>query len=351
MNLDDSRPLPPGAAFDLPALWNYLKKNAPGIGEILQVRQFTGGYSNLSYSLQTIDRDYVLRRPPPGAAIRSGHDMAREFRVLDLLQGNFARAPKPVLYCADASVLGSPFYLMEHVPGLILRPSNILSLNFAPAQLRIISTSLVDNLVELHALDIESTGLIQLGRPDGYVERQIEGWIARYGQAETDKIGAMNALANWIVAHPPVSQEPTLLHNDYKFDNVVLDSEDPAQVRGILDWEMATVGDPLMDVGAMLAYWMEAGDGDTARQYNVTWLPGQLSRQEVADHYARKSGRYLSGILFYYVFGLFKNAVIAQQIYARWKQGHSQDPRFEQLLPLVVELAEKAERAIVSGRL
>ena len=351
MNQDDPQPLLPGAHFDLPALRAFLQKNAPGMGAIRQVTQFTGGYSNLTYCLHTEERDYVLRRPPPGANIRSGHDMAREFRVLSLLQGHYAPAPRPMLYCEDASVLGAPFYLMERLPGIILRPSNVLAMDLSPELLRNIAGGVVDNLVALHALDIEATGLVQLGHPEGYVERQVEGWIKRYRLAETDVLPAMNALAEWIATHPPVSQEPTLLHNDYKFDNVLLDPDDLTRVQGVLDWEMATVGDPLMDVGAMLAYWMEAGDGDTARHYNVTWLPGQPTRQEVADRYARQSGRYLSGIMFYYVFGLFKNAVIAQQIYARWKQGHSQDPRFGRLLPLVTELAEKAERAVVTGRL
>ncbi len=351
MNLDDPQPLHPGHPFNLPALREFLQKNAPGIAPVQKVTQFTGGYSNLTYCLHTTDRDYVLRRPPPGANIRSGHDMAREFRVLSLLQGHYAQVPEPVLFSEDASILGAPFYLMERVPGIILRPSNILALQPSPELLRTTATSLVDNLVAIHALPIEFTGLIQLGRPENYVERQVEGWIKRYRQAETEAIGAMNAVADWIVGHPPVSHEPTLLHNDYKFDNVLLDPDNLSQIRGVLDWEMATVGDPLMDVGAMLAYWMEDRDGPSARLYNVTWLPGMLTRQEVADRYARQSGRYLSGIMFYYVFGLFKNAVITQQIYNRWKQGHSQDPRFGKLLPLITELAEKAEQAIFTGRL
>ena len=351
MYLDQPQPVASGEALPVPALQAFLQKNAPGIGDITGVTQFTGGFSNLTYCLHTAERDYVLRRPPPGTTIRSAHDMAREFRVLNLLKGHYAPAPVPVLYCPDASLIGAPFYLMERIPGTILRPSNTPQMNLAPELLRHIANSLVDNLVALHALPIEETGLARLGRPEGYVERQVEGWAKRYRQAETETIGAMDRVAAWIAGHLPVSPEPTLLHNDYKFDNVLLDPNDLTRIRGVLDWEMATVGDPLMDVGAMLAYWMEAGDGDMARRYNVTWLPGQPTRQEVADRYARQSGRYLSGIMFYYVFGLFKNAVIAQQIYARWKQGHSQDARYGRLLPLVIELAEKAERAINSGRL
>ncbi len=349
--LDQPQPLYADNTIDLPQLRAFLQEEAPAIDKIWSVSQFTGGFSNLTYCLHTAEKDYVLRRPPQGAAIQSAHDMAREFRVLTLLQGHYQPVPVPVLYCENPAIIGAPFYLMERLPGVILRPSNTPQMNLAPALLRQIASSLVDNLVALHALDIEATGLAQLGRPEGYVERQVEGWTKRYRLAETDSIPAMNNMAAWIAQHIPVSQEPTLLHNDYKFDNVILDPNDLTQVRGVLDWEMATVGDPLMDVGAMLAYWMEAGDGESARHYNITWLPGQPTRQEVADHYARQSGRYLSGIMFYYVFGLFKNAVIAQQIYARWKKGHSQDARFGRLLPLVVELAERAEKTLNTGRL
>lgn len=351
MELDQPQPLYSNEAINLPGLQAFLDERAPYIGKVWSVSQFGGGFSNLTYCLHTVGRDYVLRRPPQGAAIQSAHDMSREFRVLSLLQGHYQPIPTPILYCENTEVIGAEFYLMERLQGVILRPSNTPQMNLAPELLRQIAASVVDNLVALHALDIEATGLAQLGRPEGYVERQVEGWIKRYRLAETDSISAMNSVAKWIAEHLPSSQQPTLLHNDYKYDNVLLDPDDLTQVRGVLDWEMATVGDPLMDVGAMLAYWMETGDGETARHYNITWLPGQPTRQEVVDHYARQSGRYLSGIMFYYVFGLFKNAVIAQQIYARWKQGHSQDARFGRLLPLVVELAERAEKALHTGRL
>ncbi len=351
MDLDQPQSIDSGETIDLPRLRAFLQKRAPDIGKVWSISQFGGGFSNLTYCLHTVGKDYVLRRPPQGAAIQSAHDMGREFRVLTLLQGHYQPVPMPILYCENTDVIGTPFYIMERLSGVILRPTNVLQMNLAPDLLRSVAASLVDNLVTLHALDIEATGLDQLGRPEGYVERQVEGWIKRYRYAETDSIGAMNAVADWIVGHLPVSPQSTLLHNDYKYDNLLLDPDDLTQIRGVLDWEMATVGDPLMDVGAMLAYWMEAGDGDLARRYNITWLPGQPTRQEVADRYARQSGRYLSGIMFYYVFGLFKNAVIAQQIYARWKQGHSRDMRFGQLLPLIVELAEKAERALSTGRL
>lgn len=340
-----------GEELDLTALNAFLLTNAPNVGTVLEIRQFAGGFSNLTYLLKTADQEYVLRRPPFGANIKGGHDMGREFRVLSLLTGHYDKIPNPVVYCETPDVLGVPFYIMTRVQGIILRASMAPTLNLAPERMRQLSEVLVDNLVAIHALDIEATGLNQLGKPAGYVQRQVEGWIKRYRTAETDKISAMDTTGNWLQENYPPEQAAAFLHNDYKFDNVLLEldkttGEPMPLIKGVLDWEMATVGDPLMDVGATLAYWSEAGDSPAYRNFNLTWLPGNLTRQEVIARYAEKSGRDVSDILFYYVFGLYKNAVIAQQIYARWKQGHSQDARFGHLLPMIIELADKAVEAI-----
>lgn len=351
---DEPRPVRPGEELDLSPLNAYLNQHAPGMGEVLEIRQFGGGFSNLTYALTAASGEYVLRRPPVGANIKGGHDMGREFRVLSLLRGHYAKIPNPVVYCNDDTVIGAPFYIMERVPGLILRAPMATTLNIAPDRMRQLSEVLIDNLVAIHALDIQATGLVQLGKPDGYVQRQVEGWIKRYRNAETDLIPAMNAVAEWLPQHYPPDQRPAFIHNDYKFDNVILapdpETGDPLpDIRGVLDWEMATVGDPLMDLGGSLAYWSEATDTPAHRTFNLTWLPGNLTRQEVVARYAEKSGRDVSNILFYYVFGLYKNAVIAQQIYARWKQGHSRDERFGRMLPMIVEVANKAQQAIKSG--
>ena len=351
---DLPRPVRAGEELDLTALNEYLREHAPGVGPVREVRQFPGGFSNLTYWLKTDGREYVLRRPPAGANIKGGHDMGREFRVLSLLRGHYDKIPEPVVYCESPDVLGAPFYVMERVPGLILRASMAPTLNLAPDRMRQLSAALVDNLVVIHGLDIDATGLIQLGKPDGYVQRQVEGWRKRYRNAETDLIPAMNRVGEWLPQHYPTEQAPAFLHNDYKFDNVLLASDaatgEPTPViKGVLDWEMATVGDPLMDLGATLAYWSEAGDPPAYRNFNLTWLPGNLTRREVTDRYADRSGRDLTNILFYYVFGLFKNAVIAQQIYARWQQGHSQDARFGHLLNMIIELANKAVGTIENG--
>jgi len=331
----------------LTALNQYLQQHAPQMGEVKTITRFTGGYSNLTYCLQTASgKEYVLRRPPVGANIKSAHDMGREFRVLSLLKPHYAKVPAPLIYCDSPDIIGAPFYVMENVAGTILRAFNAPKMNIAAETFQQLSASLVNNLVTLHALDIHATGLDQLGKPDGYVQRQVEGWVKRYYAAETDKIETLDAVAKWMPEHLPRHQHYTLLHNDYKYDNVILNPDNLSEITGVLDWEMATVGDPLMDLGATLAYWFEAGEGDTFKAYNLTWLPGNFTRKQVIDHYAEKSGRDLSDISFYYVFGLFKNAVIAQQIYHRWKQGHSSDARFGALLPMIQLLGEKASQAV-----
>ncbi|MFD2936372.1 phosphotransferase family protein [Spirosoma flavum] len=343
-----------GEELDLPTLTAYLQSHAPEVGAVLDVRQFSGGFSNLTYLLKTADQEYVLRRPPFGANIKGGHDMGREFRVLSLLKGHYDKIPDPVVYCESPDVMGAPFYIMTRVPGIILRPSMAPTLTISPERMRQLSEALVDNLVAIHGLNIETTRLDQLGKPEGYVQRQVEGWSKRYRNAETDKIPGMDRVENWLQDNYPTDQAPAFLHNDYKYDNVLLVPDDATSepmpvIKGVLDWEMATVGDPLMDLGATLAYWSEAGDSPAYKNFNLTWLPGNLTRQEVVTRYAGQSGRDLSGILFYYVFGLYKNAVIAQQIYARWKQGYSQDARFGHLLPMIIELATKATGTIESG--
>ncbi len=351
---DAPRSVRSGEELDQVALNAYLQSNAPEVGDVLEIKQFAGGFSNLTYWLKTANQEYILRRPPVGATIKGGHDMGREFRVLSLLKGHYNKIPEPIIYCETPEVIGAPFYIMTRVPGVILRASMAATLNLAPERMRQLSEALVDNLVAIHGLDIRKTGLIQLGKPEGYVQRQVEGWIKRYQNAETDNIPAMDGVGNWLEANYPAEQSPAFLHNDYKYDNVLLTSDETTgepmpEIKGVLDWEMATVGDPLMDLGATLAYWSEADDSPAYKNFNLTWLPGNLTRQEVITRYSERSGRDLTNILFYYVFGLYKNAVIVQQIYTRWKQGHSQDARFGHLLPMIIELANKAIGAIKSG--
>lgn len=331
---------------NLTTLNRYLQEQGSPITAVKHITRFTGGYSNLTYLLQTNEKEYVLRMPPHGANIKSAHDMGREFRVLHVLKPHYAKVPDPVLYCESAEIIGAPFYIMEKMEGVILRAQNAPAMKIPAAIFQQLSGALVDNLAALHALDIETTGLAQLGKPEGYVQRQVEGWVKRYYAAETDTIAAMNTVAQWLQQHRPPAQAPAFLHNDYKYDNLLLDPEDLTRITGVLDWEMSTVGDPLMDLGASLAYWFEAGEEDVFKNYNLTWLPGNYTRRQVIDRYAATTGRDLSNISFYYAFGLFKNAVIAQQIYHRWKQGHSNDARFGSLLPMIRLLGKKAADCI-----
>ena len=355
MQLPTDTPIPvrAGEEIDLVSLNKYLLQSDIVKSPVVEVRQFPGGYSNLTYFLKTEDQqEYVLRRPPFGAEhIKGGHDVAREYRVLTMIQSTgFTKIPKPILLCDDLTVMGSPFYLMERVQGTILRAHNTPKLGLTASQLRATSEALVDNLVNLHALDIESTGLIQIGKPEGYVKRQVEGWYKRYLVAQTDDLPVMEGLYQWLTNTMPAEGTPTLIHNDYKYDNVVLNPADLSEILAVLDWEMCTVGDPLMDVGTALSYWAEAGDGAFERGFNLTWLPGNLTRQQFADRYSKKSGRDVSNILYYYVFGLFKNSVVMQQIYARWKKGLTQDERFGGLLLGINSLSATAVRAVERGR-
>jgi aminoglycoside phosphotransferase (APT) family kinase protein len=347
--IDGTRPVRAGEELDLARLAEYLRHTL-GVEGAIDVEQFPGGHSNLTYLVRVGAREMVLRRPPFGSRVKSAHDMGREHRVLSHLAPVYPKAPRPLAYCADPALLGAPFYLMEPVRGLILRKSVPPGLTLEPGTVDRLCAVFVDALVELHAVDYTAAGLGDLGNPEGYVERQVSGWSKRYEDARTDEIPEMAALTAWLAAHRPPSPPPTLLHNDFKYDNLVLDPERLTAVRGVLDWEMCTVGDPLMDLGTALCYWVELGDPPdlVAMRFGPTTLPGSWTRQQVAERYAEKSGRALDHLPFYYAFGLFKTAVVAQQIYYRYRQGLTRDPRFAAFGQGVRALAAQAARVALS---
>ncbi|MBK7477245.1 MAG: phosphotransferase family protein [Haliscomenobacter sp.] len=349
MIMDEAKDIRPGEELPVDSLQRYLESALPEFQSILDVQQFPGGFSNLTYLIETNLGQLVLRRPPFGTHVKTAHDMGREFRVLTSLQPVYSKIPKPVLLCEDPEVLGAPFYLMERVEGVILRNRPQKDLDLNPGVMKGLSEAFIDNLADLHNLDIDSAGLGALGKPEGYIARQVEGWIERYYRAETEPIGTMNLLADWMRTNSVPDGSPSLLHNDYKYDNLVLDPENLTRIRAVLDWEMCTIGDPRMDLGLSMAYWIEPEEINplVASIGNLTWLPGNLSREGLLERYAsRKGGKGLEHILFFFVFGLFKIGVIVQQIYYRYKQGHTQDPRFAPLIEAVHWFGDRGRKAL-----
>ncbi len=350
---DRSAPVRPGEALDLEPLEAYLKAHLPGLKGSLSVRHFPAGFSNLTYLLRIGKQKLVLRRPPFGTKIKSAHDMGREYKILSHLVEVYPKVPRPLLYCQDEEVLGAPFYVMTRLEGVILRPQMPNAMNPPPEVMAGIAASFVENLVDLHSVDYEAAGLADLGHPDGYVRRQTEGWALRYFNARTDDIPEMEEVTNWLDSNTPVESGAALIHNDYKYDNIVLDPDDWGHIIGVLDWEMATVGDPLMDLGSSLGYWIQANDAEEiqALQFSPTALPGNSTREELVEKYARLTGLEVDNIVFYYVYGLFKLAVIVQQIYARYKHGYTKDPRFANLIHAVRACGRQAVQAIDRRRM
>jgi len=337
-----------GEELDLAKLTAYLATQF-GPGEVT-VSQFPGGHSNLTYLVHHGDQDYVLRRPPFGSKVKSAHDMGREFTVLTKLSAVYDRAPKPFAYEPTGDVLGAPFYLMERRRGVILRKEVPPALANDLPRVRRVCELLVDALVDLHAVDYTAAGLGDFGKPTGYIERQVTGWSKRYIDSQTDDIPALTESAAWLAAHLPAEVAPALIHNDFKFDNVIFD---PAleSITGVLDWEMATVGDPLMDLGTALSYWAEAADPEAFYQlpFGPTMKPGMMTRMQFAERYLERSGRHADNLVFYYAFGLIKTAVVLQQIYYRWRKGITTDARFGHLIFGVRILSEQARTAITRG--
>ena len=315
-----------------------LKKYLQGINLInsieseLYVEQFTHGFSNLTYLLKIENKEFVLRKPPIGA-IKRGHDMSREFKVQSAVHKAFFKVPKMYGFCDDKTILGSDFYLMEKVEGIILNYKEAHKRNLSAENYKTIANSWLDTLVELHKVDYKTIGLADLGKPEGYVERQVSNWGKQFVKAKTDEYPETEMVMEWIFENQPKEYEHCLIHNDFKYDNVVFKDDSWQEISAVLDWEMATLGDPLMDLGTCLGYWTVATDHDFVKQGipSPTIFEGNPIRSEIAKMYAEKSGRNIDNLVFYYVFGLFKIAVIAQQIYYRYSKGWTTDSRFANL--------------------
>jgi aminoglycoside phosphotransferase (APT) family kinase protein len=342
-----------GEELDLPKLETFLRSQFPTEREGIELRQFPSGHSNLTYSVFLGDREMVLRRPPFGTKVKTAHDMSREFRVLSKLHDAYPFAPEVLLYCDDAAIIDAPFYLMERVHGLIIRRDPPAALEFSAATAKHLSENFVDNLARLHALDYQAIGLAEIGKPQGYLQRQVMGWIERYHQSETHDLPEVEQISDWMRRYMPATSDTTLVHNDYKYDNIVLNPHDSTEIIGLLDWEMSTIGDPLTDLGTALAYWVDSDDPDElqAIRWGPTTCSGSLTRSGLVDRYAQKTGRDITHMPFYLAFARFKVAVIVQQIYYRYYHGLTKDERFARMPEVVKALLHASLQAARSDSL
>ncbi|MDQ0175295.1 phosphotransferase family protein [Bacillus chungangensis] len=311
----------------------------------LEIEQFGAGHSNLTYLLRIGEWEAVLRRPPLGPVAPKAHDMQREYEILSSLHPVFPAAPKPYVFSSDESIVGSPFFLMERKKGIVVDDAFPKSVTYTSELGRHLSELMVDTLAALHDIHYKETRLTKLSKPDGFLERQVSGWIGRYERAKTDEVKEVGELTKWLERHLPQSPEPTIIHYDYKLNNMMF-SKDFSKVTGLFDWEMTTVGDPLADLGAAMSYWIEADDPELLKnglgKPPVTILDGFFTREAFIERYAKKSGRDVSNIHFYLTFAYFKLAVICQQIYYRYQKGQTRDPRFAHFNQFVKTLIQYA---------
>jgi aminoglycoside phosphotransferase (APT) family kinase protein len=342
--IDDTIDVRPDEQIDVGRVADYLHGKLPGAEGRPALRQFGGGSANLTYLLDYGDHEYVLRRPPLGPVAKSAHDMGREYRVLSVLYQVFPEAPRAFLYSEDEDIVGAPFLVMERRRGAVVRRSMPDVYAKDPHAARRMSEALVDTLAEFHAVDYEAIGLKDLGRPAGFVERQIAGWYRRWHAAKTEDVTEMDATYTWLKDNRPQSVQFSLVHNDYKLDNVMLSYDDPGEIVAVFDWDMCTLGDPLADLGALLCYWSEPGD--PLYRQAMARMPvadlGFLTREEIVQRYAQNSGRYVGHINFYHALGMFRLTVIIAQIYIRFVRGQTQDQRFAHLGPTIPLLAQAA---------
>ncbi len=341
--MNDTIPVRDDEQLDTERVAAFLRGRLPGSDQPLTVRQFGGGAANLTYHLDYGSHEYVLRRPPLGPIAPSAHDMARESRVLSALWQAYPYAPRAFLFSDDRSVVGAPFFVMERRHGIVVRKQVPAVYAGFPDAPRRMSGALVDALADLHAVDYTAIGLADLGRPAGFIRRQIEGWWRRWQATELPENRAMSAVHEWLLANQPPEGTPSLVHNDYKLDNVMLAADDPGRLVAIFDWDMCTLGDPLSDLGALLAYWAQPDDPVHFQALAMMPIqPGFLCREELVARYATRSGRDVSHMAFYHSLSLYRVVVIIAQIYVRFVRGQTQDTRFAAFGPIIPATAQAA---------
>lgn len=342
-----------GEELDLDILRQYLEPILGNKAHSLSVKQFPGGHSNLTYLLSSGDDQWVLRRPPFGSKVKSAHDMSREFKILSALTNVFPYGPTPVHFCDDHSIIGCDFYLMSYIEGLVIRRDYPANLQLSPAEIRQQLFNFFDVLSELHSVDLVEAGLENFGRPVGYVQRQIDGWCGRWTDAVTPDTVNCDATIKWLYDNmPKESGKASVIHNDYKMDNVIFSLSDPLKVIGVLDWEMSTVGDPLMDLGCTLGYWTQTSDPDFFRESRTmpSDVEGAPTRAEIVSRFQQQTGLPVDNFPFYFCFGLFRLAVIGQQIYYRYYHGLTKDHRFKGFVKKAHVLQNMCE-LIISGKI
>ena len=353
MSQEETIPIRSGEAFDFQKVEAYLRQHLQEIGEgTLVVKQFPSGASNLTYLLRIGAWESVLRRPPFGPLPPKAHDMERESHLLERIHPVFPLAPRPYLFCNDLDVMGAPFYVMERRKGVVINDAFPPGTQPTEDLCQRISYSAVETLAQIHSIDWQAAGLSDFGYPQGFLGRQVKRWIEAYFRAQTDDLPQIEPLTRWLAGHIPTDQSPTLIHNDFKLNNMLLSADDLAHPSAVLDWEMATIGDPLMDLAITLGYWVNSQDPEEIRTIlpTVTVLPGFISRERFMEEYARLTGRDLSAMHFYLTFAYFKLVVIIQQIYARWKHGQTEDARFAAFGSRVRLLADYAARFAETGK-
>lgn len=329
--IDHGGPVRAGETLDVAAVDTWLKQQLPDLQGLPEVTQYSGGASNWTYRLKYANHDLILRRPPSGTKAKSAHDMVREFRVQSQLKSVYPAVATMIGLCQDASIIGCDFYVMERLIGIIPRANLPRELTLSQDQVRELCLNTLDKLIELHQVDYRAAGLESLGKGEGYCKRQVDGWSMRYQKAQTWNVPTYKGVQAWLKKHTPADVSTCVIHNDWRFDNVVLDPEHPTQVMGVLDWEMSTLGDPLMELGNVLAYWTQADDNRIMRatRRQPTHLPGMLKREEVVAYYQQKTGIEIHNWAFYEVFGLFRLAAILQQIYYRYFHKQTDNPAFK----------------------